>query len=243
MNTTANCNTTNKSFEFKALEEASNYRKAIIQEFLDYLKGHILEVGAGVGQLTSKLLQLKTVETLTAIEPDSELADQFEHIHPSIKLIRGTIEQYTNSPVNTIVTVNVLEHIENDVVELSKYKNILAPNNGYLCLFVPARQEIYAPLDRDFGHYRRYSRSELRNKLTKAGFTITKLHYFNITGYFAWWLNFRILRSRCFNPKAVRIYDRLVFPLVHSLESNLCRPPIGQSVLAIAKASPPQTAQ
>jgi hypothetical protein len=103
---------------------------------------------------------------------------------------------------------------------------------------VPARPELFAPIDQDFGHHRRYTRPELRHKLEQAGFQLEKLHYFNSLGYLAWWFNFRVRRQRRFDPGMVRFYDRFVFPIIHTLESRLCRPPLGQSLLAVAAARP-----
>jgi hypothetical protein len=56
-------------------------------------------------------------------------------------------------------------------------------------------------------------------------------------GYFAWWANFRVLKKREFEIAKVRAFDRLIFPVVHTLKSSLFRPPLGQSLLAIARAS------
>jgi hypothetical protein len=113
---------------------------------------------------------------------------------------------------------------------------LLRPRHGALCLFVPARPEIYAPMDKDFGHFRRYKSDELRDKLRRAGFTIERFHYFNLVGYFAWWLNFCLLKKRVFEAQKVRAYDRIIFPIVHRLESKLLRPPFGQSLLTVARA-------
>ena len=107
---------------------------------------------------------------------------------------------------------------------------------GVVCLFVPARSEIYAPLDRDFGHFRRYTRRSLRGKLESAGFKILTLRYFNFAGYFAWWLNFCVLKKRHFNRGGLVFFDRVVFPPFHALESLILRPPIGQNLLVIARA-------
>ena len=99
---------------------------------------------------------------------------------------------------------------------------------------VPARPEIYAPIDRDFGHFRRYTRPELRRKLVAAGFEVRRLNYFNFVGYFAWWLNFCLLKKRQFEQAKVRFFDRMIFPAVHTLESSIIRPPVGQSLIAVA---------
>jgi hypothetical protein len=153
-------------------------------------------------------------------------------------LIEGTIEQAPRGvDWDGILSINVLEHIEADQSELARYAAALSARRGALCLFVPARPELYAPIDKDFGHFRRYTRPELRNKLQSAGFTLERLTYFNWAGYFAWWLNFCLLKRRGFTVTKVRAFDRLIFPIVHTLESSLIRPPFGQSLLAIARAS------
>src|SRR6267143_1575306 len=100
----------------------------------------------------------------------------------------------------------------------------------------PLNQIISAPLDKDFGHHRRYDRKELRHKLRHAGFSIVRLNYFNWVGYVAWWLSFRVLRKRRFDVRSVVIFDRLIFPLIHAFERNVLRPPFGQSLLAVAQA-------
>jgi hypothetical protein len=103
-------------------------------------------------------------------------------------------------------------------------------------LFVPARPEIYAPIDKDFGHFRRYTRGELRKQMQQAGFELVRLEYFNAVGYLAWWLNFCVLRKRHFEVGKVMAYDRFIFPLVHWWESRIMRPILGQSLLVVGRA-------
>ena len=98
------------------------------------------------------------------------------------------------------------------------------------------RPEIYAPIDKDFGHFRRYTRLELRKKLEAAGFKLDRFRYYDLVGYFAWWANFCFLKERSFDASKVRLFDRAIFPFVHGFESRICPPPIGQSLMAIAKA-------
>ena len=236
MNLRPNENASNASFEFEALNEAVNYRESLVGEFGPYLYGDVLEVGAGIGQTTRLLSHLTGITNLFAVEPDPPLAAEFARLQPSIPLTQGTVAHFRQPAIDAIVSVNVLEHIYEDNEELQRYQRLLAPRSGFLCLFVPARQEIYAPLDKDFGHFRRYSKPALAAQMEAAGFRIEHLHYFNFTGYFAWWLNFRLCGQRSFNPQAVRFYDRVIFPVVHTLESKLCRPPIGQSLVAIGRA-------
>jgi len=224
-------------FEFAALNEARNYRRALAREFGPHLRGKVLEVGAGIGQMTLAFRALPGVSEIVGVEPDARFHAGFVSNNPQVRLVRGIVSDVPErTGWDAIVSVNVLEHIEHDEAELKSWAGLLREKHGRVCIFVPARPEIYAPIDRDFGHFRRYTRPELRGKLERAGFTVERLVYFNLTGYFAWWLNFRVRQQRTFGIGSVRFYDRFVFPWVHWSESRICRPPIGQSLLAVARA-------
>ena len=224
-------------FEFAALNEAKNYRHALLHDFELHLRGNVLEVGAGIGQITSELLQKPAIQYLLSIEPDKDFCAQLRARLPQHSLLEGTVGDLQSTiPWNAILSINVLEHIERDNDELAAYHSLLQPARGALCLFVPARPEIYAPLDKDFGHFRRYTRPELRRKLETAGFELASIRYYNLAGYFAWWASFCVLKKRSFNVGAVRLFDRVIFPAVHGFESRICAPPIGQSLMAIALA-------
>jgi len=225
------------NFEFDALCAAQNYRRALVCEFTPHLSGRVIEIGAGIGQITELLRKLPNVGFLLPIEPDAGFCRQFRQGFPDQPLIEGTVDSLTDpGPWHGMVSINVLEHIHEDERELAVYARLLRAEKGRLCLFVPARQEIYAPIDQDFGHHRRYAKSELKRKLENAGFEIVRLNYFNCVGYFAWWLNFRLLRKRAFDAGSVRFFDRAIFPWVHWCESHVCPPPFGQSLIAVARA-------
>lgn len=232
-----NAEASTEDFEFAALGEARNYRSALLSEFGPYLNGSVVEVGAGIGQLTAELARVPTISRLVAVEPDERFANRLRRDHPTQELVHGTAEALPmNGGWNTIVSVNVLEHIREDVAELGRWRQLLAAQRGHLCLFVPARPELYAPIDKDFGHFRRYTKPTLRAALDAAGFDIVRLHYFNAIGYFAWGASFVLLKQRTFKPASVRLFDRAIFPVGHFLERHLVRPPFGQSLMAIARA-------
>ncbi len=214
-----------------------NYRAALLQEFREHLSGKVLEVGAGIGQMTAAIRETPGVQKVFSVEPDEKFCAIWRSRFPAQDLLQGTVSDLSGEPDwNTIFSVNVLEHISDDVGEPARYHRLLKPTKGSLCLFVPARPEIYAPIDKDFGHFRRYTRPELRQKLERAGFKIARLRYYNLVGYFAWWLNFRLLKKRSFEVGSVRFFDRAIFPTVHFIESRICPPFIGQSLLVIAVA-------
>lgn len=223
-------------FEFGPLVWAHRYRAAILTEFEPVLRGRVLEEGAGIGHFTSHLAALPQVKELLAVEPNPQLCAEFRRRYPQVHLVEGTLETLkTDTGWDAIVSVNVLEHIADDQAHLAVYRRLLHPRQGHLCLFVPARPELYAPLDQQFGHYRRYTRPELRRKLQQARLAVVRLHYFNCLGYFTWAVLFRLFKRRHFNPGLVKFFDRLVFPLVYALERHLMRPPLGQSLVAIAR--------
>lgn len=224
-----------EDFEFEALKHAANYRKALFSEFGPWLRGDIAEVGAGIGQMSAELVRLPGVRRAVAIEPEAAFCAVHRRELPGHELVQGTAANLPpGSQFDSVLSINVLEHIREDEAELAIYSEWLRERHGVLCLFVPARPEIYAPIDKDFGHFRRYTRPELRKKLVSAGFKIQRLSYFNWIGYFAWWLNFRVLKKRTFEASKVILFDRLIFPVIHGLESRVVRPPFGQSLLAVA---------
>ena len=223
-------------FEFAALNEATNYRTALIREFRTQLIGNVIEVGSGIGQITSELRRLTSIQRLCCIEPDGGFCSRIRAAFPDQDLIQGTIADLKPGIWNAILSINVLEHIEADEAELQQYFRLLQPAGGSLCLFVPARPEIHAPIDDDFGHFRRYTRTALRTKLENAGFAVRQLRYYNLVGYFAWWVTFCVLKKRSFDRQSVRFFDRAIFPVIHWTETHVSAPPFGQSLLAVASA-------
>lgn len=223
-------------FEFDSLEYARNYRLSIIREFAPCLRGEIAEIGAGIGQSTRELLALPQITKLAAVEPEEKFIAALRQALPQAEIIRGTVANLQARDFDGIVSINVLEHIQDDAAELTAYHRLLEKRWGHLCLFVPAGPEIFTAFDREVGHCRRYSRDELQSKLEAAGFTPIKLRYFNLPGYLFWWMEFRVLKRRGFNPRKVVLFDRYLFPIINLIERRCLSPFKGQSILAIARA-------
>jgi SAM-dependent methyltransferase len=225
-----------RDFEFSALSEASNYRKAIIEQFTNFLSGRVLEIGVGVGQITESLHTIESIDELVGIEPDPDFHNSFKARLPAVQLYPGTTQDlHQDESFDGIVMVNVLEHIEDDAAELRRLNKHLKSRKGYLCIFVPARQEIFSRLDSMFGHFRRYHKSELRQKLLESGFQIIQIRYFNLIGYLLWAVNFRFFKQVKFKAGHVSFFDKRIFPLTNWMESAIGAPPIGQSLITIAR--------
>jgi hypothetical protein len=132
----------------------------------------------------------------------------------------------------TVIGINVLEHVEEDEKALFHLGNLLKPS-GKLLLLVPAKKWAYTDLDKQLGHFRRYEKKELGVKLVKASFQIEKLYFFNIVGLMSWIIRDKIQRSGGLRPYQVSSFDTIV-PILKRIESKVSMP-IGISLIAIAQ--------
>jgi len=224
-------NLSGNEFEFGPLCEARNYRKAIVSVFGPFARGNTLEVGCGIGQFTQDLQKYSPSAKITGLEPDPAFHANFRQNNPDIPLLKGTAQEVAGQ-WDCIVSVNVLEHIKDDLAEIQTYK-LLLRNGGHLCIFVPARQEIFSAVDAKFGHFRRYSREGLRSRLEAGGFRVLTLQYFNPIGYFTWLVACKLLRRQTFSLGSIKLFDRWILP-VSLTAGRLLGNPIGQSLILVA---------
>lgn len=161
------------------------YNQWLISHFSRYFGRAILEVGSGQGAL-SKLLPTQAT-TLSDVLPEylSRLKRDFSSPVTYLNIEKTTPPNLLGQ-LDTIFSANVFEHLKDDRVAFKNCFRLLEPG-GRLLLFVPARPEIYGRLDRAMGHYRRYTKNELRQKAETAGLMVEKIYYANLPGYFLWW--------------------------------------------------------
>jgi 2-polyprenyl-3-methyl-5-hydroxy-6-metoxy-1,4-benzoquinol methylase len=210
------------------MHAANNYHAWIVEEIKPYLGKTTAEVGAGIGNI-SKLLE-KHVEHLTAFEPNNNLIQKLKmSLNGKSTIINSILTPKLT--FDSIVYINVLEHIKNDRIELLKARNALT-DNGHLIIFVPALQWLYSDFDRSIGHYRRYNKKQLTTLIKEAGFEVIKAKYLDMPGILPWLINFTLL-GKSLNERSARTYDKLV-PLVRFGE-GLINPPIGKNLLVVGK--------
>ena len=223
--------------ELDAMVEARNYYKWVLRLARTFIRGKVVEVGAGVGNFAAALLQEVPVSELVLVEPAENLHPRLVERFRSdarVKVLPGYLSDLScSSRVDSVIAVNVIEHIRDDAEFLRLAFNALAPG-GTVVLFAPALAALYGTLDESFEHYRRYRKSELTYKLTQARFRLEKILYVNFAGIFTWLLASRVLRRRTLRAAQVRFYDRWVVPWISRAE-QLLEPPLGQSLLAIAR--------
>jgi hypothetical protein len=134
---------------------------------------------------------------------------------------------------DSIIYINVLEHIAADEEELGTIHSTLSVG-GRVFVFVPALPWLYGVFDERVGHVRRYRKQELEEKLSRAGFKTVVSTYFDFPGIVPWWLKYCLLRSASMEPGAVKLYDRFIVPAARRIES-IIPPPIGKNLIIVAE--------
>jgi SAM-dependent methyltransferase len=229
--------------DLESMSLARNYHRWILDLFAPHLGRRVVEVGAGTGSF-SELLLAREPESLTLVEPSEGMHRLLvEHVGRIPTRARVRIHNDTFARVarrmteeerpDSVIYVNVLEHVEDDEAELRLVAGALAPG-GRALIFVPAFQWLYGSFDRQVGHRRRYTRGGLAAKCERAGFRVVKSAYFDAAGVLPWWLKYRVLRSEKMEPAAVRFYDSFCVPLLRRVEA-LIPPPVGKNVLLVAE--------
>ena len=227
--------------DLETMSEARRYGDHVFELLRPHLGARILEVGCGIGTFSLRLADL--AERVICIEPNLNCAARAHAAldgNPKIALRICHLEECDRTElaqehVDTIVCVNVLEHIEDDVKALRLFRELVAPTGGQVLIFVPAVQAAYGPLDAALGHHRRYSKPTLRAAFDAAGLEVTTMRYTNPIGLLGWMYNSHITRATHHTPGQVRLFETLVAPWALPFD-RLVAPPIGQSLFAVGRA-------
>ncbi|HUD98250.1 MAG TPA: class I SAM-dependent methyltransferase [Bryobacteraceae bacterium] len=198
----------------------------------------VVEVGCGIGNFTGMLLDRELVVALDREEACVRtLRERYPGRHNLHVLTcdagSDAFLDLARFRPDSVVCVNVLEHIEDDREALRAMASILVPG-GVIVLLVPAFDALYGPIDRNLGHYRRYRRGSLARLAGLAGVEIRKLHYVNAAGFFGWWANARLLKRQAQSDGQIAVFDRWLAPILSALEGAV-KPPFGQSLLAVLR--------
>jgi SAM-dependent methyltransferase len=217
------------------MSSATNYFRWQSDMVTRELGRRVVEVGCGIGNFTRMLLDRDAV---FAIDIEPECVDRLKERYagyPNLRAFSGdaaavlrTLARY--SP-DSCVCLNVLEHIEDDRGALDAMRSAIVPS-GVVVLLVPAFQSLYGPIDRNLGHYRRYSRASLASLARTVGLRVRKLRYVNTVGFFGWWANSHVFKREAQSETQIRVFDGLIVPVMSRLE-RLAPPPFGQSLFAV----------
>lgn len=226
------------SHSLAVLSTVYHYNHWIFDSIRLFLGGRILEVGSGVGNITQFMLNAQRVICLEPFAAYHDYLIQRFRQHLNVSVHRLAIEQTPNDEVppgccDSVVCLNVLEHIADDVDALLRMKS-LAAAGGNVIVLVPALPCLYGAMDKAMGHLRRYSLSSLRRAFNQAGLAVVHGRYFNAVGALGWWWNGCIRKRETIPMTATRQFDRLV-PIISAVERIV--PALwGQSILMVGRA-------
>src|SRR4051812_24467324 len=215
---------------------APRYRKWQIDLVRPYCGRSVLELGPGVGHFAAELDKLGLDRLVLA---DSEeyalehLRRRFagrDDVHVMQLEVPGPVD--IGEPVDTIVAMNVIEHIDDDVGALRDLATALVPG-GRVVIWVPGYPQLYGEFDRKVGHVRRHTPKTLREHVGRAGLEVDVCRPLNLLGGVAWWLAVRGGGVVSPTPRLVWLYDNVATPVTRTV-GGVVRPPFGQTVFCVA---------
>jgi SAM-dependent methyltransferase len=211
------------------------YRRYQLELISPYCGNSVLEVGAGLGEFAAGFTGLDRL-VVTDADPGAVelLAERFAD-RPEVEARQLALgdELSLDKPVDSVIAINVLEHLEDDAGALRSLAELVVPG-GTIVLWVPGYQQLYGEFDRRVGHFRRYTPATVSDAVLRAGLQVELAKPVNLLGGIAWWAAVRRGGSTAPNPKLVSIYDRFVVPVTRAVESRV-RVPFGQTVLCVAR--------
>ncbi|MBI3288997.1 MAG: glycosyltransferase [Elusimicrobia bacterium] len=202
----------------RIMSKAQNYNLFLYDQVKPFLGRELIEVGSGVGNISRMLLDrdrlVLTDESPNYVDQLRQTYQGWEYVQAQrLDLVKPGADMATASlwgAFDTVVSFQVIEHIEDDAAALKTSARLLRPG-GRLVLMVPAHQAIYGAMDKALGHFRRYEETDLREKLAGAGFEVELLRFLNPVAIPGWWLNGKIFGQKIIPDFQLWLFDQLNF--------------------------------
>lgn len=234
-----NKNSSEKSmhYELYVTKKQTKFNDWLYSKMKPYLKGDILETGSGVGIFSEKIIKdFPGNIYLTEIDPFflKKLRKKFKEKNVKVaKLDLNKKEDFSKikTKFDSIFSSNVLEHVPNDVLALKMLKNMLKPK-GLLVILVPCHKFLFCGLDKEEGHYRRYSKKEIEEKAKKAGFRIKYSFWFNMFAIPGRFINGNLFKSKKTHAGSFDLFNKLI-PFLRFFEEKVFRSLIGVSRIVV----------
>jgi len=224
--------------ELELFARAANWKRYLARCLRPWIHGRVLEVGAGIGATTAALMT-GAERSWTCLEPDPDLAQALARAvrdgatapRVPVTVVAGTTADLRDDDLfDTILYVDVLEHIEDDAAELARAARHLSPA-GHLAVLGPAHAWLFSPFDTAIGHFRRYSRETLA-AAAPADCRLAVLRYVDSVGLLASLANRALLEESMPSSRQIAIWDRVMVPASRVLDP-LCGYRLGKSVLGV----------
>jgi SAM-dependent methyltransferase len=203
----------------------------------------VVEIGCGLGNFTEHLLDREQIIALDVVE---DCLDHLRGRFPSrANLVARRMDvqdpefrELARYRPDTVVCLNVLEHVRDDRLALEHMHYVLDPG-GRAVFILPAFESLYGPIDHNLGHFRRYSKGHWRALAEAVGFRIRQSHYLNSVGLIGWWLNAKVLKKTEQSEAQIALFDSLIVPPLSRLERWI-EPPFGQSIFTVLEKPAPR---
>ncbi len=227
--------------ELKLFADVHNWKSYWSSRVQPFVTGDVLEVGAGIGSNTP-FLDRGPRGRWVCLEPDSELIDQLiENLRQTAnrsarEAISGTLQSFDKTQrFDTILYIDVLEHIENDREELECAASRIR-TGGRIIVLSPAHPKLFTPFDAAIGHFRRYNRSMLRS-IAPRSLRLEQLLYLDSAGLLLSLTNLLFLRQSMPTKAQLLIWDRWIIPVSRVLDRFLFNS-VGKSILGVWRREP-----
>jgi glycosyltransferase involved in cell wall biosynthesis len=224
-------------YVLSAVARAQKYNRWLLAQVRPYLGKRLLEAGSGIGNLSCQLLERDRLVLVDNDEIYVPLLVRRFGYRDNVRVEHADLTDasayklWREEALDTIFCSNVLEHLEPDQEVLSQFHETLVPG-GHCVIIVPSAPWLYTPIDRELGHFRRYTRDELAEKMSRAGFEVVHHRQFSRLGSIGWAVSGHLLRRRHLSPRQMIWYDRLL-PLAKLLDYVLPVP--GMSLLMVGR--------
>jgi glycosyltransferase involved in cell wall biosynthesis/phospholipid N-methyltransferase len=219
-----------------SLERARNFNRWMADAISSHVGAQVLEIGAGIGNITTWLLPR---DFYLATDVNPHFLAYLENLalgRPYLKIARLDLQDEAGfvpwrGKFDTVVCLNVLEHVRDPLLALRNMRSALRPG-GRLVLYVPRGPRLYSTLDEALGHRCRYESSVLSSELEATGFEVEEMREFNRASVLGWWWNGKVRKKREFGRLQLKLFNMLV-PLVRRVDSWL--PMRGLGIIAVAR--------
>jgi SAM-dependent methyltransferase len=218
------------------------YLRWQIEQVEPYLGSRLLEVGCGVGGILSQLPAREFVMGIDIEEEEVDFARRRFADRPGFEFALMDVAGLSTENraglkarrFDTVLCINVLEHIKDDAGAVAAMADVLVPG-GTLAILVPAHPALYGHYDAMDGHFRRYTKAGLRQVLVRSGLTVERLYRFNFVGAAGWFVQYRVLRQKIHQQGHFKVMTAIL-PALRAVESRV-KPPFGLSLVGIARKS------
>jgi len=222
--------------ELELFQHAANWKRYWSAAVRPYVSGRVLDAGCGFGA-NARYVVNERVTSYTFLEPDAQLlqlVNERAGLPSSVhqRSVHGTTLDLNGEHFDTLLYIDVLEHIEDPTAELQRACDLLH-SGGHLIIVVPAFQFLYSPFDRAIGHHRRYTRTMLRSQLP-AGLTIQHMQYMDSIGLLLSLGNKIALRKAAPTIDQITFWDRNIIPLSRLIDKLVLRS-FGRSLIAVVR--------